>query len=63
MAGPDYFQLQMQYGGQFVAHRDGEVVASAETYDELSDELERLAVDWSTLIIEYVESVEELHVY
>ena len=60
---PDYIQLQMQYGGRLVAHRDGEVLASAETHDELSDELERTAVDWSTLIVEYVESIDELHVY
>ena len=63
MGEPDYIQLQMQYGGRLVAHRDGEVLASAETHDELSDELERMAVDWSTLIVEYVESIDELHVY
>jgi hypothetical protein len=29
-----------------VAGRDGEVIASADTYERLSDQLERMAVEW-----------------
>ncbi len=35
MADVDYAQLQEQYGGRYVVRRGEEVLASAETYDEL----------------------------
>ncbi len=63
MATADYVDLQRQYGGRFVAHRDGEVVASAESFDDLIDLLERMEADWAELIIEYVESADCIHVY
>lgn len=63
MAALDYLLLQERYGGQFVAHRDGEVIASAETYDELMDRLEHMAVDWTRIVIEYIESADSVHVY
>jgi hypothetical protein len=55
MAEVDYAELQQRYGGRYVAQRNGEVVASAETYDELSEQLESAVTDWDGLIIEYVE--------
>lgn len=63
MAETDYAWLQQQYGGRYVAQRDGEVVASAETYDELSDQLEGAAMEWGELIIEYVEPAHIVCVY
>jgi hypothetical protein len=59
----DYVQLQQRYGGCFVARRDGDVIASAETYDELSEQLEEAAVEWDDLIIEYVEPGDVVCVY
>ncbi len=52
MADVDYAQLQEQYGGRYVVRRGEEVLASAETYDELSASLEKAAVAWEELIIE-----------
>lgn len=63
MAEIDYALLQQRYGGRFVARRDGEVVASADTYDELSDQLEEAVVEWAGLIIEYVEPLNSIGVY
>ena len=59
----NYSQLQQRYGGRYVARRGGEVVASAETYDELDDQLEQAAVDWATLVIEYIEPPDRVCVY
>jgi hypothetical protein len=59
----DYTHLQQHYGGQYIARQDGEVIASAETYDALSDTLENLPVAWESLIIEYVEPVGSVRVY
>jgi len=59
----DYVQLQQRYGGRYIACRDSEVIASAETYDELSDQLEKAKVDWDKVIIEYVEPANIVCVY
>lgn len=59
----DYVQLQQRYGGCFVARRDGGIITSAETYDELSEQLEEGAVEWDDLIIEYVEPGDVVSVY
>lgn len=56
-------ELRRRYGGCYVATRGGEVVASAPTYDQLSDQLELMAPDWSRLIIEYVEPFDVVRVY
>ena len=63
MAEIDYAQLQQQYGGRYVAQRDGKVIASAKTYDELSAQLESTVVEWDGLIIEYVEPAHSVCVY
>ena len=63
MAAVDYVQLQQQYGNRYVAWRDGEVIASAETYDELSNHLENLVTEWDKLIIEYIEPTHVVCVY
>ena len=63
MADVDYVQLQHQYGGRYVARREGEVVASAETYDALIDQLEAAGVDSTDLIIEYIEPADTVCVY
>jgi hypothetical protein len=63
MTEVDYASLQERYGGRYVARRNGEVIASAETYNELSDQLEEAAVQWAELIIEYVEPRDSIRVY
>jgi hypothetical protein len=57
MSDIDYVQLQQRFGGRSIARCDGEVVASAETYDTLSDRLDSMSVPWETLVIEYIEPV------
>jgi hypothetical protein len=59
----DYAQLQQRYGGCYVAQRDSEVVASAESYDELSEQLDRSATERTELVIEYVEPPNLIVVY
>ena len=49
--------------GTYVARRNGEIVISAPTYDELIDELDRLPIDPSALVIEYVEPTDRIRVY
>jgi hypothetical protein len=39
------------------------VIASAETYDALVDDLESREMDWSGLIIEYIEPADTVCVY
>lgn len=63
MVEVDYAQIQQLYGGRYVARREGEVVASADTYDQLVDQLDRAAVDSVDLIIEYVEPADVVCVY
>jgi hypothetical protein len=38
-------QFQRQDGGRYIARRDGEIIASTETYDALSDRLDDMAVE------------------
>jgi hypothetical protein len=59
----DYTHLQQRYGGQYIARRDDKVIASAETYDALSDILEHRPGAWESLVIEYVEPVGSVRVY
>lgn len=63
MTEVNYTELQRRYGGCYVARRDAEVVASAETYDELCQQLESAAVDWDNLVIEYIEPLGVVCVY
>lgn len=63
MAAIDYTQFQQQYGNCYVAWRDGEIIASAETYDALSNQLEGSVTEWDKLIIEYVEPAHVVCVY
>jgi len=58
----DYTHLQQHYGGQYIARQEGKVIASAKTYDALSDALENLPVVWESLVIEYVKPVGSVRV-
>lgn len=63
MSDHSYRVLQEKYGGQFVALRNGEVVATGKTYGELLHAVERAALDRSQLIFEHVEPVDGLRAY
>lgn len=63
MAQMDDLKLQEQYGGRYIACRDGHVIVSAPTYDELSEHLDALGTEGNDLIIEYVEPISSIRVY
>jgi Family of unknown function (DUF5678) len=63
MSDIDYVQLQQRFSGRYIARCDGEVIASAETYDALSDRLDSMSVAWEKLVIEYIEPVSSVRVY
>jgi hypothetical protein len=50
----DYASLQETYGGKFVAIREGEIVASAETHGELVRILGEKNLDNEEVVFEYV---------
>lgn len=59
----DYAQLQVHYSGQFVAHRQGQVLAHAPTYEDLQRQLEALNLRDPEIIIEYIERSDCVYVY
>ena len=63
MTDSDYASLQQHYGGQYIARRAGEVVASSVTYEGLSDLIDAREGCSMDLIIEYVEPAESVRVY
>lgn len=63
MAELDYTQLQARYGGQFVAHRRGQILASASTYEALQRQLEALDIQDEEIVIEYIEHPDRAYVY
>jgi hypothetical protein len=63
MAKVDYISLQQRYGGRYIARRDEQVIADAASYDELIDNLENAMIDWSKIIIEYVEPANIVCIY
>jgi hypothetical protein len=63
MAEIEYRELQRRFPGQYIAQRDGEVVANAETYDELRRQLQERSAESQGLIIEFVEPPDSVAVY
>ena len=63
MAEFDYAALQQRYGGRYVARRGSEIVASGESYDDLSEQLDDAAVEWHDIIVEYVEPSDLVRIY
>ena len=59
----DYIALQHQFGGQWVATRDGEVVAHTASLGELHRPLEAADAWTADVLIEYVEPPDVVSVY
>ncbi len=57
----DYARLQDEYGGKFVAVRNGEVVASAGTDAELVRIVEENGLDGDDLVFEYVRAKDRFY--
>jgi hypothetical protein len=63
MADTGYAQFQRQYRERNIARRDGQIIASAEPFDALSDHPDGMAVEWDKIIIEFIEPVSSVCVY
>ena len=63
MAMLDDATLRRRYGGQYVAGRDGEVIASDERYERLSEQLESLNLDWDRIVVKYVDLFDVARIY
>ena len=63
MPVPSYPELQEKYGGQFVAPREGRVVAAAKTYRELLEAVQHAGLDPTELIFEHIEPADALRAY
>ena len=59
----EYAELQRRYGGQCVARRGAEVVVSADSFDELVDAFRSLDMDWTDVIVEYIDPPNVVSVY
>lgn len=57
----DYARLQEEYGGRFVAVRNGEVVASGGTDAELVRVVEEKGLDGDDLVFEYVRAKDRFY--
>jgi hypothetical protein len=55
--------LYEKYGGKFVARRDKEVIASAETFDEVLAAIDQLDEDTAGITIEFVPSPDHIYVF
>ncbi len=59
----DYAELQEKYGDKYMATRDTEVVASAETLGELAQILAERNVDDGSVVFRYVRPKDEACAY
>jgi hypothetical protein len=63
LTGDEYAELQRRFGGRCVVRRGAEVLASAERFDDLMDQLIALNLTWDDLIVEYIEPADRVVVY
>jgi len=59
----DYIRLQDAYGGKFVAMRNGEVIASAETHGILVRVLRENNLDSEDIVFEYIRPKDRFFAY
>ena len=59
----EYARLQDEYGGKFVALRNGEVVASGDTSAEMLRELKENGLDGESVAFEFVEAKDKIYVF
>jgi len=63
MVDLNYIELQGNYGGQYVALQEDRIVATADTYDELINQMEQQKLNWTRIVIEYVEPDHAVGIY
>lgn len=60
----DQLRQRKQYAGRYVAWLDGHVILSAETYGQISDQLDQLPADQEArATVEYIEPIDVVRVY
>jgi hypothetical protein len=59
----DYVRLQDEYGGMYVATKDGKVIARARRYSELADALEAGGGHTEEVVVEYVRPKDRICAY
>jgi hypothetical protein len=59
----NYAELQERFGGRYVARREADVLASAESDAELNQLLEEALTDWRGVVTEYVEPIDAIRFY
>jgi len=60
----DELRQKKQFAGGYVAWLDGKVILSARTYDDLSDQLDRLPGDQEArATVEYIEPIDVVRIY
>lgn len=60
---PDADRLRREFAGSYVAWLGDEVFLSAETYDDLCDQLNQMLIDQGKLVIGYIEPLDIIRVY
>jgi hypothetical protein len=58
----EYWDLQERFGGKMVLRRGGEVLLSADTYEELSKLMEGCTFDWDETIIQSFDPPDQVRV-
>ena len=58
-----YAALQREHGGRYVARRGTEVIASSRTLGGLIDHTDQMVIDWTGVVIEYVEQPDRIRIY
>ena len=56
-------QQRKRFAGGYVAWLDGQIILSAETYDELCDRLDQMPDYEARVSIEYIEPIDVVRVY
>ncbi len=59
----DYTKFQEKYGGQFIARKGDEVIASADTHGELVRKLEEKGVQFTDITFGYVRPKDRICAY
>jgi hypothetical protein len=58
----DQLRQRKQYAGGYVAWLDGQVILSAETDDELCDQLDQMPIDPSRVVIGYIPPADVVYI-
>lgn len=58
-----YIQLQEEYGGKFIAIREGQVLATGNTHKELVENLKKNHIERKNLTFEFIEPKDAICIY